>query len=69
MNSIELVVARLRSLPPASQVQVVDYIQQLHDATRAERLEALQKTAGCLSAAEAETMEKVIREGCERVDD
>jgi len=44
MRSFELAVAQMRSLPPASQVEVMDYIHKLHAATRTERLEAIQKT-------------------------
>jgi hypothetical protein len=69
VNSFELALAKLKSLPPASQVQVVDYIHQLHEATRSERLEALWKTAGCLTPEEADALEKAIEDRCERVDE
>ena len=60
MNQCELAIAQLRSLPLAVQDQAVQYIQQLHVATRVERLEALRKTSGCLSPDEAEAFEKAI---------
>jgi len=69
MGSIERTVAQLRSLPPASQGQVEEYIHQLHAATRAERLEALKSTAGCLTKEEADTLEQIIQKCCEVVDE
>lgn len=69
MGSIERTVAQLRSLPPSCQGQVEEYIHQLHAASRTERLEALKKTAGCLTNEEADTLEKIIQRCCEVVDE
>lgn len=68
MSSLELAVATLRSLPEAFQGQAVEFIHKLHAASRQERLEALRKTEGCLSADEADAMERSIEESFERID-
>ena len=68
MSSLELAVATLRSLPEAFQGQAVEFIHKLHAANRQERLEALRKTAGCLSDDEADAMERAIRDTFEQVD-
>jgi hypothetical protein len=69
MNQCELAIAQLRSLPIAVQNRAIQYIQQLHAATREERLDALKNTSGCLSPEEAEFFEKAIAEFCEQVDE
>ena len=69
MRSIELTLALVRHLPRADQAQVGEYIERLHEATRSERLEALRKTAGCLTPEEGAVFEQAIAESCERVDD
>ena len=69
MRSLELAVAIFRQLPPSHQVQAVEYIEQLHGHSLAERKEALRLTAGCLSEEEARMFETSIKESCERVDD
>lgn len=69
MRSLELTLAIVRHLQRADQAQVVDYIDRLHEATRSERVEALSKTAGCLTAEEVTVFEQVIVESCERVDE
>ena len=68
MSSLELAVATLRSLPEAFQGQAVEFIHKLHAATRQERREALRKTAGCLTDAEADEMTRAIEESFEHVD-
>lgn len=69
MSAFELAVAKLKGLPASSQVEVVDYIDQLHAATRKERLEALQRTAGCFTKEEALALEKAIEESYEKFDE
>lgn len=68
MSSLELAVATLRSLPEAFQGQAVEFIHKLHAANRQERLEALRRTAGCLSDDEADAMERTIEDAFEHVD-
>lgn len=69
MRNLDLALAQLRSLPPAFQVQVVDYIQQLHATTRRERLNAINETAGCLEEEQGRLLDEAIQEGCEPPDD
>lgn len=69
MGSIERTVAQLRSLPPTCQGQVEEYIHQLHAATRAERIQALKSTSGCLTKEEADTLEQIIQKCCDVVDE
>jgi hypothetical protein len=68
MSSLELAVATLRSLPEAFQGQAVEFIHKLHATNRQERLEALRRTAGCLSDDEADAMQRSIEDTFENVD-
>lgn len=61
--------AIFRHLPTEDQMQVGEYIERLHEATRSERSEALRQTAGCLTAEEAAAFEQAIAESCERLDE
>ena len=68
MNSLELAVATLRSLPEAFQGQAVEFIHNQHAASRQERRDALRRTAGCLTDEEADAMERAIEASFEHVD-
>lgn len=68
MRSLELTVAIFRHLPTADQMQVGEYIERLHEATRSERSKALRQTAGCLTAEEGPAFERAIAESYERWD-
>ena len=68
MSTLETIVEELKALPPPKLADAAGYIHRLREATQAERLAALERTAGVWSGPEGEAIEKAIEEGCERID-
>lgn len=68
MSTLEAIVADLRALPPPKLEEAAALIHGLRETTRAERLAALERSAGILTDAEGAELERVIEEGCERID-
>jgi len=69
VSRLEVIVADLRSLPPAKLELAADYIDRLKRISQEERQAVLARTSGSLSREEADQMEKAIEEGCERIDE
>lgn len=69
MSSIESIVEDLKALPPARLEVAADFVQRLKRIGEDERLAILTRTARALSAEEADELERVIEEGCEKVDE
>jgi hypothetical protein len=69
VTSLEQIVEVLKTLPPAELEEAADFVNRLQQSTGEARRAALARTAGKLSPSEAEEMERVIEEACERVDD
>jgi len=68
MSTLEIIVEDLKLLPPPKLAEAAGYIHRLREASHAERLAALERTAGVWSGPEGEAIEKAIEEGCERID-
>jgi hypothetical protein len=68
MSTVEMIVEDLKTLPPPKLEEAASYIHRLRETTRAERLAALERTAGVWSGPEGAAIEKAIEEGCERID-
>ena len=68
MSTLEIIVAELKTLPPPKLEEAAGYIHRLKEATHAERLAALERSAGVWSGPEGEAIEKAIEEGCERIE-
>lgn len=68
MSTLEMIVAELRTLPPPKLAEAATLIHRLKETARAERLAALERSAGAWSGPEGEAIEKAIEDGCERVD-
>jgi hypothetical protein len=68
MSKIELIVEELKTLPDAKLADAANYIHRLKETSATERRAALGKTAGALTADEADELARVIEEGCEQVD-
>lgn len=68
MTTLETIVEELRTLPPPKLAEAASYIHRLREATYAERLAALERTAGVWSGPEGAAIEKAIEENCERID-
>jgi hypothetical protein len=69
VSPLEAIVEDLRSLPPAKLQVAADFVQRLKRANQAERQLILARTAAALSPEEADELERVIREGCEPIDE
>lgn len=68
MSTLETIVEELRALPAPRLEEAASFIHRLREVTQAERLAALERTAGVWSGPEGAAIEKSIEEGCERVD-
>ena len=69
MSTLQTIVEDLKVLPPERLAEVAGYIHQLKEISQADRLAALQKTAGTLTKEETDAWEQAINEDCERIDD
>jgi hypothetical protein len=68
MSTLETIVEELKTLPPPKLVEAAALIHGLREKSRSERLAALEKSAGILSANEGVALERAIDEGCETID-
>ncbi len=68
MSTLEIIVEDLKALPPPKLEEAALLIHGLRENVRAERLTALERSAGILSAEEGAMLEKVITEGCGKID-
>ena len=68
MRSLETIVEKLKSLPPSERERAADFIDQLDSARRTDRSVILRQTAGALGHEQADEIEAIVEQGCERVD-
>ena len=68
MSALETIMEELKTLPPKKLAVAADYIHQLKSGTDTERRRALDRAYGCLTAEEADSMEKAIAANCEKID-
>jgi len=68
MSTLEAIVEDLRTLPPSKLEEAATLIHRLRENARAERLATLERSAGILSDEEGAELERVIKEGCEKID-
>lgn len=68
MSTLEMIVAELRTLPPPKLEEAANLIHRLRAGTRTERLAALEKSAAILTDDEGAELERVVEEGCEKID-
>ena len=68
MSTLEIIFEDLKSLPPPKLEEAALLIHGLRENARAERLAALERSAGILSAEEGALLEKLITAGCGRID-
>jgi hypothetical protein len=69
MSPLENIVEDLKALPPAKLEVAADFVHRLRRISEEERQAILTRTAGALSPAEADELERVIEEGCEKIDE
>ncbi len=63
-----MIVVELKTLPPPKLEEAAALIHGLRVSARAERLEALRRSASILSEADGAELERIIEENCERID-
>jgi hypothetical protein len=69
VSSLETIVEDLKSLPPAKLEVAADFVHRLSRISEEERQAIFTRTAGALSREEADELERVIEEGCEKIDE
>jgi len=63
-----MIVEELKTLPPPKLAEAAVLIHGLRENARTERLAALERSAGILTDEEGAELERVIDEGCEKID-
>ena len=69
MSSLESILEDLKSLPPNRLASAADYIHKLRTISDAERTAIIDRTAGSLTVEEGDELDRIIKEGCEQVDE
>lgn len=69
VSRLEAIVEDLKSLPPAQLEAAADIVHRLKRISEEERQAILARTAGALSPEAADELNRVIAEGCERIDE
>jgi hypothetical protein len=67
VSTLEIIVEDLKALPTPKLEEAADYIHRLREASRTERLAAIERSAGILTETEGAELERIISEGCEKV--
>lgn len=67
-SNIKSILKDLKTLPPDRLESVADYVHKLRSISDAERTAIIDRTAGSLTAAEGEELNRIIEEGCEQID-
>lgn len=68
MSTLEMIVEELKTLPPPKLAEAAVLIHGLRENARAERLAALERSAGILTDEEGAELARVIEAGCEKID-
>jgi len=68
MSTLEMIVEDLRALPPPKLEEAATLIHRLRENARTDRFAALERSAGILSDEEGAELERVIEDGCEKID-
>ncbi len=69
MGKLETIVEELKTLPPDGLDSAADYIHRLKTITPAERVDIIKRTAGSLTPEEGDELTRIIKEGCEQIDE
>jgi hypothetical protein len=68
MTSQEAIIADLETLPATALRKVADFVHQMREAAAIDRQAAFDASFGCMTPEEAEAFDRVIEEGCERIE-
>jgi hypothetical protein len=68
VSTLEIIVEDLKALPTPKLAEVAAYVHRLREISREERLSAIERSAGILSETEGAELDRIIKEGCEKID-
>lgn len=68
MSTLETIVEDLKALPAPKLEAVAHYIHHLRENNPAKRDATLERSFGMLSEEEGAEIERIIEEGCEKID-
>jgi hypothetical protein len=68
MTTQENIMADLEALPAKALQAVADFVHQLRSRTTEDRQMAFDATFGCMSQEEADNFDRLIEDGCERIE-
>lgn len=68
MSTLEIIVEDLKALPTPKLAEVAAYVHRLREISREERHSAIERSAGILSETEGAELDRIIKEGCEKID-
>ena len=68
MTVQQSILADLEALPSTALQRVADFVHQMRQITTADRQAAFDASFGCMTKAEADAFDRVIEDGCERID-
>ncbi len=68
MSTLDMIFEELKNLPPPKLEEAAALIHGLRENVRAERRAALERAATILTDEEGADLERVIEEGCEKID-
>ncbi len=68
MSTLETIVEDLKALSAPKLVEVAQYVHRLREVNREERFSAIERSAAILSESESEELDRIIEEGCEKID-
>ncbi|MBK5295334.1 MAG: hypothetical protein JJE04_27105 [Acidobacteriia bacterium] len=69
VSPLDAIIEDLKLLPPEKLKIATDFVSRLNGTSEEDRQAALARTSGCLSQEEADELERVIEEGCEKIDE
>lgn len=68
VSTLEIIVEDLKALPTPKLAEVAAYVHRLRETNREDRLSAIERSAGILSETEGAELDRIIQEGCEKID-
>lgn len=68
MTAQQTIMADLESLPATALQSVAAFVQQMRQRATADRQAAFDASFGCMTKDEADAFDRVIEEGCERIE-
>jgi hypothetical protein len=68
VSTLEIIVEDLKALPTSKLAVAAAYVHRLREINREERLSAIERSAEILSEAESSELDRIIQDGCEKID-